>query len=57
LQPTEGTIAGAAVAQRVAEMSQTGGSGEYPGGSGGTVPHSQMSSETVQDFVEVGNGR
>ena len=30
-----GTIAGAAVAQPVAEMPQTGGSGESPGGNGG----------------------
>jgi Retrotransposon gag protein len=57
LQPTEDTMAGAAVAQPVAEMPQTGGSGDSPGGSGGNVPHSRMSAETVQGRVEVGNGR
>jgi hypothetical protein len=57
VQPTEVTMAGAAVAQPVAEMPQTGGSGDYPGGNGGNVPHSQMSTETFQGRVEVGNGR
>jgi hypothetical protein len=38
LQPTEGTMAGAAAAQPVAEMPQTGGSGDSPGGNGGNVP-------------------
>jgi hypothetical protein len=57
VQPSEVTIAGAAVAQPVVDMPQTGGSGDSPGGSGGNVPHSQMSAETVQGRVEVGNGR
>jgi hypothetical protein len=30
VQPTEGTMAGAAFAQPVAEMPQTGGSGDFP---------------------------
>jgi hypothetical protein len=50
-------MAGAAVAQPVAEMPQTGGSGNSPGGNEGTVPRSQMSSEKFQGRVEVGNGR
>jgi hypothetical protein len=41
----------------VAEIPQTGGSGDSPGGNRGNVPHSQMSAETVQGRVEVGNGR
>jgi hypothetical protein len=52
--PTEGIIAGAAVAQSVAEIPQTDDS---PGGNGGIVPNSQMSAETVQGRVEVGNDR
>jgi hypothetical protein len=48
VQPTEATMAGAAVAQPVAEMPQTGGSGDSPGGNGGNVPHSQMSAELFQ---------
>jgi hypothetical protein len=43
VQPTEAKMAVAAVAQPVAEMPQTGGSGNSPGGNGGNVPHSQMS--------------
>jgi hypothetical protein len=35
VQPAEGKMAGAAVAQPVAEMPQTGGSGNSPGGNGG----------------------
>jgi hypothetical protein len=50
-------MTGAAVAQPVAEMPQTSGSGDYPGGNGDKVPHSRMSAETVQGRVEVGNGR
>jgi hypothetical protein len=50
-------MAGAAVAQHVAEMPQTGGSGNSPGGNGGNVPHSKMSAETVQGRNEVGNSR
>jgi hypothetical protein len=50
-------MAGAAVAQHVAEMPQTVGSGNSPGGYGGNVPHSQMSAETVQGRNEVGNSR
>jgi hypothetical protein len=50
-------MAGAAVAQPVAEMPQTGGSGDSLGGNGGNVPHSQMSAETVQGRNEVGNSR
>jgi hypothetical protein len=57
VQPAEVTMAGAAVAQPVAEMTRTGGSGESPGGKGGNVPHSQMSAETVQGRVKVGNSR
>jgi hypothetical protein len=57
VQPTEGIVAGTAVAQPVAGMRQTGGSGDSPGGSGGNAPHSQMSAEKVQGRVEVGNGR
>jgi Retrotransposon gag protein/Zinc knuckle len=57
VQPTVVTMAGAAVAQPVAEMPQTGGSGDSPGGNGGNVPHSQMSAETVQGRNEVGNSR
>ena len=55
-----GTIAGAAVAQPVAEMPQTGGSGESPGGNGGNgseAPHSQMSAELFRGRVEMGNTR
>jgi hypothetical protein len=37
-QPTDVTMAGAAVAQPVAEMPQTGRSGDYPGGNGGNAP-------------------
>jgi hypothetical protein len=55
--PTEGIIAGAAVAKPVDEKPQTGGSGDSPGGNGGNVRHSQMSAATVQGHVEVGNGR
>jgi hypothetical protein len=51
VQPTEGTMACEAVAQPVAEIPQTGGSGEYPGGNGGNAPHSQISAETVQGRV------
>jgi hypothetical protein len=47
VQHTESKMAGAAVDQPVAEMPQTGGSGDSPGGDGGNVPHSQMSAETV----------
>jgi hypothetical protein len=50
-------MAGAAVAQPVVEMPPTGGSGGSPGGSGGNVPHSQMSAETVQGRNEMGNSR
>jgi hypothetical protein len=50
-------MAGAAVAQPVAEMSQTGGSSDSPGGNGDNVPHSQMSAETFQGRVEVVNSR
>jgi Retrotransposon gag protein len=50
-------MAGAAVAQPVAEMPPTGGSGDYPGGNGDNVPHSQMSAETVQGRNEVGSSR
>jgi hypothetical protein len=57
VQPTEGTMAGAAVSQPVAEMPQTGGSGDSTGGNGGNVPHSQMSAEVVQGRIEVGSGR
>jgi Retrotransposon gag protein len=57
VQPTEVAKAGAAVAQPVAEMPQTGGSCNSPGGNGGNVPHSQMSAETVQGRNEVGNSR
>jgi hypothetical protein len=57
VQPTEIARAGAAVAQPVAEMSQTSGSGDSPGGNLGNVPHSQMSAETVQGRNEVGNSR
>jgi hypothetical protein len=57
IQPTEGTMTGAAVAQPVAEIPQTGGSGNSPGSNGGNVPHSQMSTETFQGRVEVGNSR
>jgi hypothetical protein len=57
VQPTEVAMVGAAVAQPVAEMPQTGGSGNYPCGNGGNVPHSQMSADTVQDRNEVGNSR
>jgi hypothetical protein len=57
VQPTEVTMAGAAVAQPVAEMPKTDGTGDFPGGNGGNVPHSQMSAETVQGRVKVGNGR
>jgi hypothetical protein len=32
VQPTEGTIAGATVAQPMYEIPQTGGSGDYPSG-------------------------
>jgi hypothetical protein len=56
VQPTEGKMAGAAVAQPVSEIPQTGGSGDYPCGNGGDAPHSQMSAETVQG-IEVGSGR
>jgi Retrotransposon gag protein len=49
-------MAGAAVAQPVAEMPQTDGSRDSPGGSRGNVPHSLISAETVQGRVEVGNG-
>jgi hypothetical protein len=55
VQPTEVAMAGAAVAQLVAEMLQTGGSGNFPGDNGGNVPPSQMSAETVQGRNEVGN--
>jgi hypothetical protein len=57
VQLTDGLMAGAAVAQPVAEMPQTGGSGESLGGNGGNAPHSQMSAETVQGRYEVGTGR
>jgi hypothetical protein len=57
VQPTEGKMAGAAVAQPVAAMLQTNGSADCPGGNRGNVPHSQMSADTVQGRVEVGNGR
>jgi hypothetical protein len=57
VQPTEVTMAGAAVAQPVAEMPQTGGSGGSPGGNWGNFPPSQMSAETVQGRNEVGNSR
>jgi hypothetical protein len=55
VQPTDGTMAGAAVAQPVAEMPQTGGSGNSPGGNVGNVPHSQISAELFQSRVEVRN--
>jgi hypothetical protein len=48
---------GAAVDKPVAEMPQTGGSGDSPDGNGGNAPHSQMSAETVQGRNEVGNSR
>jgi hypothetical protein len=48
---------GAAVAQPVAEMPQMGGSGASPGDNGVNVPHSQISTETFQGRVEVGNSR
>jgi Retrotransposon gag protein/Zinc knuckle len=48
-------MAGAAVAQPVTEMPQTGGSGDSPGGNGVNAPHFQMSAETVQGRNEVGN--
>jgi hypothetical protein len=57
VQPTEGTLAGAAVAQPVAEMPPTGGSGDSPGGNGDNAPHSEMSAETVQGRIGVGIGR
>jgi hypothetical protein len=57
VQPTEVTMAGAAVAQPVDEMPQTGGNGDSPGGNGGNAPHSQMSAETVQGRNEVCNSR
>jgi hypothetical protein len=57
VQHTDGTMAGTAVAQPVAEMPQMGGSSSSPGGYGGNVPHSQMSAETVQCRNEVGNSR
>jgi hypothetical protein len=57
VQPTEGTMNGAAVAQPVDEMPQTGGSGDSPVGNGRNVPHSQISAETVQGRNEVGNSR
>jgi hypothetical protein len=57
VQPTEVTMAGAAVARPVAGMPQTGGSDDSPGGNGGNVPNSQMSAETVQGRNEVGNSR
>jgi hypothetical protein len=41
----------------VAEMPQTGGSGDSPGGNGGNALHSQMSAETVQGRDEVGKSR
>jgi hypothetical protein len=56
VQPTEGIIAGEAVAHTVAEMPQTGGGGESPV-NGGNARHFQMSAETVQGRVEVGTGR
>jgi hypothetical protein len=55
VQPTEGMIAGAAVAKSVTEIPQTEGSGDSPGGNGCNAPNSQMSAETVQGRVEVGN--
>jgi hypothetical protein len=57
VQPTEVARAGAAVSQPVAEMPQTCGSGDSPGGNGGNVPHSQMSAETGQGRNEMGNSR
>jgi hypothetical protein len=45
VKPTEGIIAGTSVAQPVAEMPQTGGSGDHPGGNGGNFPHFQMSAK------------
>jgi hypothetical protein len=54
VQPTEGIMAGAAVAQPVAEIPQTGVSGDSPGGNGANDPHSQMSAETVQGRIEMG---
>jgi hypothetical protein len=56
VQPTEGTIAGATVAQPVYEIPQTGGSGDYPSGNEVNAPHSQISAERVQGHVEMGNG-
>jgi hypothetical protein len=57
VQPTEVAMAGAAVAQPVAEMTQTGGSCDSPGGNRGNFPHSQISAETVQGRNEVVNSR
>jgi hypothetical protein len=57
VQPTEVSMAGAAVAKHVAEIPHTGGSGNSPGGNGGNAPHSQMSAKTVQARNEVGNSR
>jgi hypothetical protein len=56
LQPTEGIIAGAAVAKPVAKIPQTGRRGDSLGSNEGNCSHSQMSAETVQGRVEVGNG-
>jgi hypothetical protein len=41
----------------VAEMLQTGGSGDSPGGNGGNAFLFQMLAETVQGHVKVCNGR
>ena len=57
VQPTGSAIAGAAVAQPVVEIPQTGGSNESPGGNGGNAPHSQTSAEVYQSRVEMGNAR
>jgi hypothetical protein len=57
VQLTEGIMAGAVVAQPVAEMPQTGESGDSAGGNGENNPHSQMSAEAAQGLIEVGTGR
>jgi hypothetical protein len=56
VQPIEGIIADAPGVHPVAEMPQTGGSGETPGGSGVNTSYFQISAETVHGCVEVGNG-
>jgi Retrotransposon gag protein len=57
MPPIGGIGAGAAGVQIQAGTPETGNKGDSPGGNGGDDFHFQMSAETLQGRVEVGNGR